>query len=113
MGVYGRYINQNDILNEKFTDDIKKKITDTKNLKEQWKKVADKFVKHKWIYRYIDEQQKEQLLKHYTNLIDEKVSYGKYKYSFNFIAKFMGLPNDKIIIENLCLNNQQVLDKSI
>lgn len=101
MGVYGRYIDQNDILNEKFTDDIKKKIVDTKNLKEQWKKVSDKFVKHKWIYRYINEQQKEQLLKHYANLTDENVTYSKYKNSFNFIAKFMGLPHDKIIIENL------------
>jgi hypothetical protein len=101
MGVYGRYINQDDILNEKLLEDIKKKVIDTKTLKEQWKKVADKFVKHKWIYRYINEQQKEQLLKHYANLTDEKVSYSKYKYSFNFIAKFMGLPHDRIIIENL------------
>lgn len=84
-----------------FLNDIKKKITDTKELKEQWAKVVDKFVKHKWIYRYIDDKQKIQLEKHYAVLCDEKTNYSKYKQSFKFIAKFMGLPNDNIIIENM------------
>lgn len=86
---------------ESVVDDIKKKVQNTKELRVQWKAVADKFVKHVWIKRYINEKQKEQLLKHYQNLTDENVSYNKYKSSFNFIAKFMGLPHDKIIIEDL------------
>lgn len=101
MSIYGNMLNRNDLVNENVIDNVKKKITDTKELKEQWKKVADGFVKHKWIYRYIDEKQKEQLLKHYANLTSENVSYSKYKNSFNFIARFMGLPHDKIIIENM------------
>ena len=70
-------------------------------MREQWKKVTDRFVKHKWIYRYIDDRQKEQLEKHYAKLTDEKTSYSVYKRSFNAICKFMGIPNDKVIIENM------------
>lgn len=57
MGVYGKI--ENIIVQENLIDDIKKKVVDLKALKEQWKKSADKFVKHKWIYRYINEQQKK------------------------------------------------------
>ena len=82
-----------------FIDDIKKKMVDTADLKAQWKKVADQFVKHKWIYRYIDDKQKEDLEKHYEKICDEKTPYSVYKKSFQAIAKFMGVPSDKIIIE--------------
>ena len=85
----------------KFIDDIKKNMTNTKELREQWKKVADQFVKHKWIYRYINDKQKEQLEKHYEKLTNEKTPYSIYKRSFNAICKFMGIPNDKVIIENM------------
>lgn len=84
-----------------FIDDIKKKVIDTKDLWDQWRKAAGGFVKHKWIYRYIDDKQKTQLEKHYEVLCNEKTTYSAYKKSFNFICKFMGLPNDKIIIENM------------
>lgn len=88
-------------VDEGVVDNIKTNIANTKDLKAQWKKVADGFVKHIWIKRYINEKQKEQLMKHYANLTDDKVYYSKYKTSFKAIAKFMGLPADKIIIENL------------
>lgn len=97
-----------DIFDEaNFLNDVKKKITDTKALRDQWKKVTDKFVKHKWIYRYINDAQKQQLEKHYAILCDEKTSYSKYKQSFKFIAKFMGLPDDTIIIENMIFNKDK------
>lgn len=82
-----------------FIDDIKKKMVDTADLKAQWKKVADRFVKHKWIYRYIDDKQKENLQKHYEKICDEKTSYSVYKRSFSAICKFMGVPNEGVIIE--------------
>ena len=88
-------------LNENVIDNLKQNITNIQDLKNQWKKVADGFVKHVWIKRYINEKQKEQLLKHYANLTEDKVFYSRYKNSFKAIAKFMGLPADKIIIENL------------
>lgn len=84
-----------------FLDDLKKSYENVKDLKDQWKAVSDLFVKHKWIYRYIDDKQKESLEKHYANLTDDNVSYSTYKRSFKYIAKFMGLPDDKIIIENI------------
>lgn len=84
-----------------FIDDMKIKYFNTKDLREQWKKVADQFVKHKWIYRYIDDAQKEQLEKHYEKLTNENTNYSVYKRSFNFICKFMGIPNNKVIIENM------------
>ena len=88
-------------VDEGVIDNVKHNLANIKNLKDQWKKVADGFVKHVWIKRYIDEKQKEQLAKHYENLTADKVYYSRYKNSFKAIAKFMGLPPDKIIIENL------------
>lgn len=85
----------------KFIDDIKQNLINLNDLRLQWKKVADKFVKHKWIYRYIDDKQKKQLEQHYANLTDDGVYYSTYKRSFNFICKFMGLPSDQVIIEDL------------
>ena len=90
-----------DVLNENIIDDAKKHYKNTKELKEQWKKVADKFVKHKWIYRYTDDKQKSQLEKHYAVLTDEKSYYSTYKRSFQAICKFMGIPYDQVIIENM------------
>lgn len=84
-----------------FIDSIKKNISTTKELRDQWKKVAGTFVKHKWIYRYIDDKQKETLEKHYAVLTDEDSTYSDYKKSFKYICKFMGLPHDKVIIENM------------
>lgn len=100
MAIYSpsRYNN----LDEGVVENIKTDIKNTKDLKDQWKKVADKFDKHIWITRYIyDEKQKEQLQKHYANLTDDNVKYSDYQRSFKFIAKFMGLQSDPIIIENL------------
>ena len=84
-----------------FIDNMKKNYNNTKDLRDQWKKVADQFVKHKWIYRYINDKQKENLEKHYAKLTDEKTSYSVYKRSFAAICKFMGIPSDKVIIENM------------
>lgn len=91
-----------------FVDDIKKKMVDMDDLKAQWKKAADKFVKHKWIYRYIDDKQKENLEKHYEKICDEKTPYSVYKRSFNAICKFMGLPADIVIIENMVFDHDRV-----
>lgn len=84
-----------------FIDNIKKGISNTKDLKAQWKKVADSFVKHKWIYRYITEKQKEQLEKHYAVLTGDNTNYSSYKRSFKAICKFMGIPDHMVIIENM------------
>lgn len=92
---------QNTLLKESIVDDVKNSIINTKDLWDQWRKAASSFVKHKWIYRYITEEQKEQLEKHYANLCNEDTNYSTYKRSFNFICKFMGLPNDRVIIENM------------
>lgn len=90
-----------DILTEGIIDKIKHYITNIKELKNQWKKVSDKFVKHEWIFRYITPKQETMLLKYYKMLTDDETSYGQYKRAFKFICRFMGLPSDKVIIENL------------
>ncbi len=82
-------------------DEYKRKQINMKELRQQWEAVADKFVTGVWIKRYITEQQKTMLEKYYNNLIDDDVTYSNYKKSFNFIAKFMGLPSKTIIIEDL------------
>lgn len=102
MGIYGNYINENvEALDENLIDDVKQKIADLNALKEEWKKTAGTFVKHKWIYRYINEEQKARLNKYYEMLTKDDTTYQEYKKAFTYISQFMGLPKDKIIIENL------------
>lgn len=90
-----------------FIDDFKKNMINVKDLKDQWKKVAGSFVKHKWIYRYIDDKQKETLENHYAVLCDDNSTYYDYKKSFKYICRFMGLPHDKIIIEHLVFRKDE------
>lgn len=129
MSVYGNYLNNNndipsidlgvlielnelgadleniDSLDESFMqskviDDIKKKQINLQDLKNQWKKVADKFTMHKWIYRYIkDDKQEEMLHKYYDILCDDNVSYGEYKKAYKFFCNFFGIPSKGTVIE--------------
>ena len=82
-------------------DEYKKNQINMAELKKQWEAVADKFVTSVWLKRYINEKQKEMLEKYYKNLVDDNVTYSDYKKSFNFMAKFFGLPSKTIIIEDL------------
>ena len=43
----------------KTAQDVKTHIDNIKDLKNQWKKVSDKFTMHKWIYRYIKDDKQE------------------------------------------------------
>ena len=92
----------------KFLDDAKQNKIDMDALKKQWEAAAGKFVQHKWIYRYTDEKQKAALEKHYANLTDDNVYYSTYKRSFNAICKFMGIPADIVIIENMVFDHDKV-----
>lgn len=107
--IYGNIILENkDVeIQQESLQDIKQKIMDLSDLKAQWKAVADKFVKHKWLYRYTDEIQKQRLQKHYEVLCNPESNYSSYKRSFAFICKYMGLQTDKVIIENLCFQKDK------
>ncbi len=84
---------------------IKDHITNISDLKNQWKKVSDKFTMHKWIYRYIkDEKQEAMLHKYYDIICDDEnnasgTKYTQYKKAYNFFCNFFGLPNKGTIIE--------------
>jgi len=91
-----------------FMEDLKKNKVDMDDLRQQWEAAAKKFVKHKWIYRYTDEKQKAALEKHYANLTADDVYYSTYKRSFNAICKFMGIPADMVIIENMVFDHDRV-----
>lgn len=97
-----------DCYNESFINDIKKSVVNVADLWKQWTKNANSFVKHKWIYRYITPEQKERLQKQYDVLKAEKVNYSTYKRSFAFICKFLGLPTDSIILENVVFKRDNV-----
>lgn len=86
-------------LGENVIEDVTRHYINTQDLKAQWKEVADSFVKHKWIYRYINDKQKANLEKHYEKICDEKTNYSTYKKSFNALCSFMGIPSDRVIIE--------------
>lgn len=97
-----------DSLNEAFLDPpesvklAKEKIDSLIDLRNQWKKVADKFVMRKWIYRYVkDEAEEAKIRKYYDALRDENTSYNEYKKAFKAICNFFSLSNNDLIIENL------------
>lgn len=90
-----------DCYNESFISDIKQSVTNVSDLWKQWQKYTNTFVKHKWIYRYVNEKQKAQLQKHYDVLCAEKTNYSTYKRSFAAVCKFFGLPTNTIILENM------------
>lgn len=92
-------IQENTNMNENVIEDVARHYVNTQDLKAQWKEVADSFVKHKWIYRYINDKQKENLEKHYAKICDEKTNYSTYKRSFQALCNFMGIPADRVIIE--------------
>lgn len=105
MSFYGNQFSpdnyKQEIYDESVIDNIKQKITDLKDLKSQWKEIAGQFVKHKWIYRYTDNKQKERLEKYYNMLTSDDVSYADYKKAFRYICSFMGIPKDTVIIEDM------------
>lgn len=96
-----------DNYNEGAIDNIKKDILNVTDLWKQWEKSTGSFVKHKWIYRYIDEKQKAALQKHMDVVCAEKPFYSAYKRSFNAICKFIGLPNDSVILENVVFKKDE------
>lgn len=90
-----------EVYDESVLDNIKQKIEDISDLKSQWKEIANKFVKHKWIYRYTNSKQRERLEKYYEMLTSDDVSYQDYKKAFRYICQFMGIPKDMVIIEDM------------
>lgn len=110
-GILRKYNESTMIIDEsKLSDvynDIKNNIANINELKKQWRAIAGKFVKHKWIYRYINKEQKEMLDKYYKMLTDEDTSYGEYTRAFKFICRFMGLDSKQVIIENLVFENDK------
>lgn len=90
-----------EIYNENVIKDAAKKIITVKELWDQYKPHTKTFVKHKWIHRYINEKQKAALEKHYEVLKADNTNYSSYKRSFAAVAKFMGLPVDSIVLENI------------
>ena len=96
-----------EIVDENVIDNVKQKIVDLNELRKQWAASAKSFVKHKWIYRYITEKQKEALMKHYEVVCNEKTNYSTYKRSFKAICKFVGIPDDKVILENMTFSKDK------
>jgi hypothetical protein len=95
------------------TKEIQKHLTNVKDLHNQWKKVADKFTMHKWIYRYIKDEKEEELLhKNYDILCAEgntrdTGNYSAYKKAFKFMCNFFGLPTDGVVIEWFTFDNDK------
>lgn len=96
-----------DCYDESAIADLKQYTQNVSDLWKQWSKYTNSFVKHKWIYRYVNEKQKAQLQKHYDILCDEKTNYSTYKRSFGAIAKFLGLPTNTIILENIVFSKDK------
>lgn len=106
MGLYGDYLEEV-YLDESLAQDIKQSAVNIVALKNEWKQKADKFVKHKWLYRYISESDKIKMQALYDNLCSDDISYSEYKKSFNKLCQFMGLPNDSVIIENIVFSKDK------
>lgn len=80
-------------------------LDDIKDLRNQWDKVADKFVMHKWINRFIKDEKEEAELHKYYDIIceegntDSGAKYTQYKKAFKYFCDYFGLPVDATIIE--------------
>ena len=89
----------------KTAEEIATHMSNIKDLKNQWKKVADKFTMHKWIYRYIKDEKQEQMLHKWYNILcrEDNAAQGKeyteYKKAYRFFCNFFGIPNSGTIIE--------------
>ena len=89
----------------KTAQDVKTHIDNIKDLKNQWKKVSDKFTMHKWIYRYIKDDKQEAMLHKWHDILcaDDNAASGKeyteYKKAYKFFCNFFGIPTDGTIIE--------------
>lgn len=102
-----------DYLDENTIENIKKKFTNLAELKNQWKKFASTFTSHEWIFRYITPKQEVMIDKYYHMLTDKDTTYTKYKQAFRFFCQFMGLPNNKVILENIVISkNKKDPDKT-
>lgn len=95
-----------DVYNENVIEDIKKTIINEKQLWDSWMTKTNHFVTHRWIYRLINEKQKEQIQKHYEKLCDDNVFYSVYKKSFDAICKFVGLTGN-VILENIVFSKDK------
>lgn len=100
--------NNIDIYDESIVDDLKNKITNLTELRNQWSKVASRFSRHKWIERYIDKNQEETLRKYHSYLVKENVSFSEYKKGFNFICKYVGIDPEKSILENVTFGKSKI-----
>jgi hypothetical protein len=90
----------NEMLTEGVISDTKSNISNIVDLRNQWKKIADKFEMHKFIERYIKDDKQDKLVhKHFDIICDDNVNYGEYKRSFAYLCSFFGLPNKGVIIE--------------
>lgn len=96
-----------DCYDESAIQDIKQTVINISDLWKQWRKYTNSFVKHKWLYRYVDEKQKVNLQKHYDTLCAEKTNYSTYKRSFGAVCKFFGLPTNTIILENMVFSKDK------
>lgn len=89
-----------EFFSESTIGDIKKSVDNINDLRAQWKKYQNSFVRHKWIYRYVNEKQRDAIKKHYDVLCNEKTNYSTYKRSYAAMCKFFGLPGN-VVIENI------------
>lgn len=83
-------------------------MEDIKDIKNQWKKVAEKFTMHKWIYRYIKDEKQEVMLHKYHDIIcQDDVNYQEYRKAYKFFCQFFGIPTNGTIIEWIEFGNNK------
>lgn len=96
------YGKQPNYINESIKDsamELRNNIVNLSKLKNEWKGIADKFVKNKWVYRYIKSEDEETKLKKWYDIITNTEDYQEYKRVFKNLANYFGLPAEQIIIE--------------
>lgn len=89
----------------KTAEEIKSHVDNIRELKNQWKKVSDKFTMHKWIYRYIKDDKQEAMLHKWHDILccenndASGKEYNDYKRAYRFFCNFFGIPTSGTIIE--------------
>jgi hypothetical protein len=80
--------------------DVKQNIDNIIELRKQWQRMADHFVMHKWITRYIkDEKEDKKIHEMYNKMCDPDIKYNEYKKCYKFFCNLAGIPEKGTIIE--------------
>ena len=78
---------------------LKNDLDNIKDLRNQWKRMSDKFVMHKWIIRYIKDDAENKKIHQMFELMSTTENYSEYQKCYKYFCNIAGIPTKGTIIE--------------